>query len=99
MLCVPKASQDGMAGTVLLAPSFSLSCALIREQSLVSLQMKQLKLTRSKSNLSKRPWIQQDQKPLVKHPLKVYQKFISMVIYLGEHIKMLIEMGFFGVIF
>lgn len=32
---------------------------------------------------------------MVKQPLKVYQKFISMVIYLGKHIKMLIEMGFF----
>lgn len=64
------------------------------EQSIVSLQLKQLKLIKSKSFLSKRPWIQLDQRPLVKQPLKVYQKFISMVIYLGKRIKMLIEMFF-----
>lgn len=88
------ARPAGMAGTVPPSPSFSVSHALRREQSLVSLLLKQLKLIRSKSILPKRPWIQQDQKPLVKQPLKVYQKFISMVIYLGKHIKMLIEMLF-----
>lgn len=79
--------------------SVSVSHALRREQSTVSFRLKQLKLIKSKSLLSKRPWIQLDQKPLVKQPLKVYQKFISMVIYLGKHIKMLIEIYFFKCIF
>ena len=70
-----------------------------REQPTVSLQLKQLKLIKSKSLLSKRPWIQLDQKPLVKQPLKVYQKFISMVIYLGKRIKMLIEMFLYVLVF
>lgn len=90
------ARPAGMVGTVPLTPFFffSVSHEPRREQLSVSLLLKQLKLIRSKSILPKRPWIQQDQKPLVKQPLKVYQKFISMVIYLGKHIKMLIEMLF-----
>lgn len=79
-----------------IAPLYILFLCLVhsewRDQPMALLTLKQLKLTKSKSFLSKWSQMQLDQKPLVKQLPKVYQKFISMVIYLGKHINALIEM-------